>query len=173
VNTRFTYCLKIVLKNEGGKVDHKSDRGGRTAYGITQRTYDGFCRRIGRPLADVWDIQDSEIEAIYSTYWKDAHCDYIPEPLDMQVFDAAVNHGPARAKKMLQHILGVNEDGVIGKQTMAALREEEVCLGVSHLVKLYLDERASFFDRIIERDPSQAVFAKGWLRRVEHMRGLA
>jgi len=170
--TRFQICLKVILKNEGGKVDHKSDRGGRTAFGVTQRVYDDFRKAARLPMRDVWDIEPTEIEAIYLTYWKAAHCDYIPDPLDLQVFDAAVNHGASRAKKMLQRILGVDEDGVIGRETMRALHDEVVCNGVEELAQRYLDERARLFDSIIRRDPSQAVFAKGWTNRIDHMRAL-
>lgn len=167
---RFQECLKVVLKNEGGKVDHKKDRGGRTAYGITQNTYDVFCRLTGRAQRDVWEIGEDEIEAIYSGFWKDAHCSYLPEPLDLQMFDAAVNHGALRARKMLQRVLGVDEDGVIGKNTMKALHDEVVASSAEEVASRFLDERARFFDRIVERDPSQSVFAKGWMNRVDHMR---
>ena len=50
--SRFQECLKVVLQHEGGKVDNKSDRGGRTAYGITQRVYSDYLtlRGAGREV---------------------------------------------------------------------------------------------------------------------------
>ena len=45
---RFQYCLTIVLGHEGGYVDHKNDRGGKTMKGVTQKVYDDFCRVTGR-----------------------------------------------------------------------------------------------------------------------------
>lgn len=170
--SRFSQCLPVILKHEGGKVDHKNDRGGRTAYGITQKVYSDFLKLRGSPDRDVWDIHDSEIEAIYSGYWKNCHCSYMPEPLDLLVFDAGVNHGPSRAIKMLQRVLGVDEDGICGKNTLAALHEDIVATSVESVCKRYLDERDAFFDRIIANDPSQSVFAKGWGNRVDHLREL-
>lgn len=171
--TRFQHCLRIVLKNEGGYVNHKADRGGATNMGITQRVYSDFCKVTGRPDKDVKNITMDEVEAIYAGYWKDAHCSYLPEPLDLQMFDFAVNSGATRAKKMLQRVLGVDEDGVIGRQTLDALHEEVIAAGAESVANALLDERARFFDRIIERDPTQAAFAKGWMRRIDHMREFA
>jgi lysozyme family protein len=97
----------------------------------------------------------------------------MPEPLDVQLFDAAINHGAGRAKKMLQRVLGVDEDGVIGKGTMRALHEEVIASSAEVIAQAYLDERARFFRRIVEKDVSQTAFLKGWMRRVDHMRELA
>ena len=169
---RFQYCLTIVLGHEGGYVDHKNDRGGKTMKGVTQKVYDDFCRVTGREAQPVKDITMVEVELIYGGYWKDGHCSYMPEPLDLLMFDASVNHGPGRAAKILQRVLGITEDGVIGKQTMQALHEDVVATSIDDVCHRYLDERAHFFDRIIERDPSQAVFAKGWMNRVDHLREL-
>jgi len=168
--SRLNYCIKIVLGNEGGYVDHKNDRGGATNYGVTQKTYDDFCKMTGRHKKPVKSISMEEVELIYSTYWKDAHCSYMPEPLDCQIFDAAINHGPKRAIKILQRALGVADDGICGKQTLGAVHEEVVIGGIDSLCHQYLNERAAFYDQIIENDPSQAVFAKGWVNRVEHLR---
>jgi lysozyme family protein len=168
--SRLHYCIKLVLGHEGGKVDHKNDRGGRTAFGVTQKTFDDFCKMTGRPQRDVWDITQDEVELIYSAYWKDAHCSYMPEPLDCIVFDSAINHGAKRAIKILQRALGIADDGICGKQTLAALHEEVVMSGIEGVCQMYLNERAAFYDQIIERDPSQSAFARGWANRVEHLR---
>jgi lysozyme family protein len=173
MNMRFLKCLQIVLGNEGGLSDNPSDRGGRTNYGVTQKTYSQWLKAVGLPVRAVDEIQPHEVEAIYFNYWKDAHCAYMPEQLDLQMFDAAINHGPKRAIKLLQAALGVDEDGICGRLTMTALHEEVVVFGIKQICERYLDERASFFDTIVMNDPSQAVFADGWLNRVEHMRGYA
>ena len=45
--TRFDECLPLVLVHEGGYVNHPKDPGGATNKGITQRTYDAWCKRQG------------------------------------------------------------------------------------------------------------------------------
>lgn len=170
--TRLLACIKIVLGHEGGYVNHQNDRGGATNYGVTQKTYDDFNNRRGAPKRDVKDIHVTDVEAIYGTYWKDAHCAYMPEPLDLLMFDSAINHGAGNAVKMLQRVMGVDADGIAGRDTMRALHEEVVSVGIEALCRMYLDERAVFYDRIIQRDPTQSVFAKGWLARVDHLRSM-
>ena len=168
--TRFQHALKVVLGHEGGYVNDKADRGGATNFGVTTSTYHAYLLERNRPLKPVAEITQAEVEDIYSNYWRDAHCSYLVEPLDLLVFDSAINHGPNRAIKLLQRALGVDEDGICGRNTLAALHEEVVAVGVESVCQQYLNEREAFYDRIIERDPTQAKFARGWGNRVEHLR---
>ena len=169
MTTRFQYSLKVILGHEGGYVNHKDDRGGATNYGVTQKVYDDFCKLTGRNQKNVSEISQDEVEAIYGGYWKDAHCSYIPEPLDLLVFDCAVNSGPTRAIKLLQKALGVGEDGVFGRNTTDALHEEVIAGDIQHLCIEYLELREDFYRGIVERNPSQEVFLKGWLNRLSHL----
>lgn len=170
--TRLETCIGIVLNLEGGLSNHKKDKGGLTNFGITQTTYTNWLARFGRSHQSVSEITYDEVKDIYSEYWKDAHCSYMFPPLDLLVFDCAINSGPGRAIKLLQNALGVGADGVVGKQTMAALHEEIAADGIEHMCDAYLDEREAWYLRIVERDPSQKVFLKGWRNRLEHLREL-
>jgi len=167
--SRLNYCIKIVLGNEGGKVDHKSDKGGRTAFGVTQKTFNDFCKMTGRPQRDVWEITEDEVSLIYGQYWKDAHCAYIGEPLDLAHFDMAINAGAGRANKTLQKVLGVDEDGIIGRNTLKALHEEVVISNIEQIVADYMDARRDFYRRLVAKDATQKVFLKGWLSRCDHL----
>ena len=42
MNQNFEHCMEMLLKHEGGYVNHPSDSGGITNLGITKRTYDEF-----------------------------------------------------------------------------------------------------------------------------------
>ena len=98
----FDDALKITLQFEGGKVDDPNDPGGRTAYGVTQRTFDEWRDGLGQPHADVWTILPDEVAAIYrKEYWGTAGCDNLDWPLSLFHFDAAVNHGLGRAGRWL------------------------------------------------------------------------
>ena len=156
--SRFNHCLTFVLKWEGGKTDDPIDRGGRTAYGITQREY---------KKGDVWNIAMPEVEAIYwQDYWLAAKCQLMPDDLDLCVFDSAVQHGPVRAIKFLQQALGIGADGVCGPVTIDALQEEVAAGRVQEIVDQYIDNRHEFYDKIIANDPTQARFEAGWAHRM-------
>lgn len=169
--SRFDYCLKFVLEREGGYVNHKSDRGGATNFGITQRVYDRFRKDSGLLTRDVKLITDDEVKAVYRTmYWVVAKCGVLPQPIDLYVFDASVNHGPKRAVKILQGLLGVGADGAIGPVTIDALQEEAAAGRLAELANNYLAARLDFYFDIVENDPTQLAFINGWNARIEHLR---
>ena len=170
--SRFDYCLKVVLNHEGGVSNDKHDHGGLTNYGVTQKVYDDFCKVTGREQKPVTEIAMNEVEAIYGGYWKDASCSYMPDPLDLLVFDCAVNSGAGRAIKMLQDVLGVDADGICGKQTLAALHDDIVAIGLHEICTMYLDNREAFYVSIVQKNPTQKKFLQGWLNRADHLREL-
>jgi lysozyme family protein len=101
--------------------------------------------------------------AIYrANYWDAARCDELPEAVREIHFDAAVNSGVTRANKLLQAAAGVDEDGVIGNRTLAAVAEMDGRL----LKARYLAARYRFYGSIIQRDRSQLVFIAGWMARM-------
>lgn len=164
--------MGVVLGHEGGFSNNPLDRGGATNFGVVQKRYDEYRRDRKQELRPVVMITQEEVKDIYSTYWRDAKCSYMPEPLDLLMFDSAINHGAGRAIRILQRVLGCDEDGVAGRDTMNALHEEVVTMGIQHVVDAYLREREAFYDKIVQGDPTQAVFMKGWMNRVDHLRSL-
>ncbi|NBY21315.1 MAG: hypothetical protein EBQ73_00210, partial [Gammaproteobacteria bacterium] len=94
----FPQALKQVLKYEGGKVDDPRDPGGRTAFGVTQDTYNAWRKKQGLPNADVFTISQADVAAIYrQEYWDSIRGDDLPAGVDFAVFDFAVNSGVSRA----------------------------------------------------------------------------
>lgn len=164
--TRFDKCLPHILLFEGGYVCHPADPGGATKCGITQRTLDEWCRKISMPPIDVKNLSESAISDIYRwQYWAPAECYELPPPVDLVVFDSAVNHGVRRAAKLLQEAVRVPVDGVIGQQTLNAVKNgdpETIALSIIGL-------RAVFYDEIVQGNPSQRAFAKGWANRINRL----
>jgi lysozyme family protein len=170
MTARFVTCLNIVLGNEGGISNHKADRGGLTNSGVTQRTYDMYRAKHGLIRRPVTEMTPPEVEAIYDEYWKDARCAYLPEPVDLLVFDTAINSGARRAMILLQRALGVPDDGLFGKVTMDALHEEMVAGDIKQICKAFLDAREDFFYDIVDRDATQQAFIGGWINRLDGLR---
>lgn len=177
--SNFDRSLPIILKFEGGLADDPQDPGGRTAYGITQRTYNGW--RVGRGLAprDVWTIEASEYRDIYlNRFWVRGHCDALPWPLALIHFDACVNVGTegrdaqgnrrTSAITLLQRALGVEDDGAWGALTAAAAgaATRETC-------KDYLLVRMIYYISLDDRHPERLKFFNSWLGRLAFLYPIA
>lgn len=142
----FERCLPITLKFEGGKSDDKDDRGGRTNMGITQTTFDHACAEWGKPTRDVWTITMDEVRGIYAEdYWVPSGAVDQAWPMNLLIFDAAVNHGVGRAKRWAAQCTTPTD---------------------------FLNRRERFYHDIVAAHPSNAKFLKGWLARVNALRSV-
>jgi lysozyme family protein len=168
----FDGALAMVLEHEGGFVDHPKDPGGATNKGITQGTYNAYLEKLGRAPQSVALVTDAELREIYyQGYWLPAHCDEMPaESLALLMFDAAVNHGPREAVRLLQRAAGVPDhqcDGKWGDQSRAQLNLKcATYAGISAVVEACLQKREEFYRRLVDARPSLSCFLKGWLNRV-------
>jgi len=159
MNRNFERSLSLVLKHEGGYVDHPSDPGGATNLGVTIGTLSDW---FGRPAtkADVKALTVKDVSPIYRRrYWDAVRGDDLPAGLDYAAFDFAVNSGPSRAIKMLQAILSVEQDGRIGPLTMSAIKAHNPLNLIDRLCKA----RMTFLRAL----PTFKTFGKGWTRRVD------
>lgn len=148
--------------------NHPADRGGPTRYGITLAT---LSEARGKPqdANDVRFLTRSEAVDIFRRlYWERAGVGRLPSALWPTFYDAVVNHGPTRAAYLLQRALNrlgarLALDGEMGSKTVQAAWVKPPV----DTVNAFVAERLAFYDRIIERDPTQAVFEVGWKRRAE------
>lgn len=163
-DSRLDAALKFVLRWEGGYVNHPNDPGGATNKGVTQRTYDAWRLRAGKPRQPVLQITDEEVHAIYAVdYWLAAKCDTLPAPLDLVVFDTAVNMGVGRAVRFLQQVVGTVPDGDFGPATASAVREITDPQGRAYA---YCTRRLDYYQDLVARNGKLGVFLKGWTNRV-------
>ena len=151
----YPQALKQVLKYEGGKVDDPRDPGGRTAYGVTQDTYNAWRKKQNLPTTDVYNISQTEVAAIYrQEYWDRISGDSLPSGVDFAVFDYAVNSGVSRAAKTLQAVVGVTQDGVIGPATIQAAK--------TYVAMSVTNKRLAFMQSL----SIWSTFGKGWSARI-------
>jgi lysozyme family protein len=151
--------LHWINLSEGGYVNHRDDPGGPTDRGITQATFDAWNTAHGRPLRPVRGISQAEADEILGAPDLDSvRFDDLPSGVDYAVADYAVNSGPGRAAKVLQRILGVPDDGVIGAVTLAALAQKDP----EQIVLAICSERMRFLRRL----PTWRTFGRGWTMRV-------
>lgn len=165
----FTRSMPFVLRWEGGFVDHPADPGGATNKGVTQAVYDRWRARQGLPQRSVRQLEEGEMNAIYRQgYWTPPRCDLLPTDLALVQFDTAVNMGPGRAVRFLQHAVGVAVDGDFGQGTRRAVDSAD-----GGVLARYCDRREQFYRAIVAKKPSQKVFMKGWMNRLNALRAAA
>ncbi len=166
-STAFQSALPFILSWEGGYVNNPADRGGATNKGVTQKVYDDWRKGQGKAARDVRQLEDSEVQAIYeSGYWLPPRCNLLGTPLDLAQFDTAVNMGVGRAVQFLQRAVGAGVDGNFGPGTQKCVAD---CDPGTALVN-YCNAREAFYRSIVQRNPSQQIFLKGWLNRLNALR---
>lgn len=62
----------------------------------------------------------------------------------------------------VQQLLQINVDGIVGPQTVASIN----LANQRQLFEAIKTDRIRFIEDICKRDPSQLVFRKGWLNRI-------
>ena len=161
----FDFCLREVLKHEGGFVNHPKDPGGATNKGVTIATFRRYVK-ANATVQDLKNISDEQVAAVYLRhYWHAVRADDLPPGVDFCVFDNAVNAGPSRAIKQLQEVTGAVQDGRLGPATMEAARRVDPV----SLVHGLCDRRLRFL-RSIRGGSLWQTFGRGWQRRVDAVR---
>lgn len=162
----YSAALAFVLEQEGGYVNDPDDPGGATNRGITLQTLRDWRKDQSLGPDDVKRLTHEETASIYhANYWLGGGCDRLMPKLALAHFDACVNMGTRRATRMLQRILNVPADGIIGPQTESAARN----MDEEKAIQEYLKVRASYYKRLAHLRPSSAKFLKGWLARLRHV----
>lgn len=160
----FNIAMRHVLEFEGGWSDHKDDPGGKTFAGITLKTLREAWNNPKLTAADLRALTPNDIAKIYfDRYWLPVKADELPMGLALQVFDAAVNSGPANAIKALQEALKnagapVKVDSRIGAVTLGAIAK--VALPV--VLGEFAARRMVFYGLL----KTFRVFGFGWARRL-------
>jgi len=163
MQSNFNHCLELLLKHEGGYVDHPSDPGGMTNLGVTARVWEEW---VGHPVNEkqMRALTPELVAPLYKRkYWDACRADELISGVDYCVFDVAVNSGVGRSVKFLQSCIGVTVDGGFGPATMAAVKKEEE--NPKALIEAYCAKRLEFLQSL----KTFPVFGRGWERRVNEV----
>ena len=160
--SRSQQIIPLILKHEGGYVNHPSDPGGATNKGITIKTFRRFIKPDGT-IADLKALTTDQAVIVYKrNYWDAVLADLLPMGVDYTVADFAVNSGPARAAKVLQKVVGVTQDGQIGPATLKAVK----AMPAKDIIRQVHANRLAFM-KSIKGGKLWVTFGKGWQRRVD------
>lgn len=161
----FARALEVTMAFEGGWSNHPSDRGGKTKYGITQKTLRAYNRRMGTWLT-IQGLKPEQAANVYWTmYWMEMRIHKLPEQVQGLMFDWSV-HAGFFAIRSLQRHFKLKPDGVVGPRTRAAVANS-LTTGVSTVRALAI-RRMNHLCRLVRRDRKQGDFLVGWWARVQH-----
>lgn len=167
---KFEDYLKVIFEHEGGLVDHPSDPGGITQYGISLM----FLKGLPLNIADIdhdGDVDGDDIRKLtkedagklYKTYfWDRMKLPLINnELLKLHLFDMGVNAGNKTAIKLLQKLIMVPADGILGIQTADSIEHYQ-----NNIVEDYIRVRKEYYYLLTVKNPKLKVFLRGWINRV-------
>ena len=160
----------FVLKWEGGAkyTNSKIDRGGATKYGITIATW----RTVGYDKNGDGKIDENDVKLITEedftkvlkkNFWDKWKADQIK---NQKVAEILVDWLWASGKWGMikpQQLLGMKADGIVGKQTLAAVNGYPNQRQLFDAIK---NARKAYIDKVIKNDPRQIAHKVGWLNRI-------
>jgi GNAT superfamily N-acetyltransferase len=129
-------AVRWVMETQEGGAKLVTDSGGLTKYGVSQKAH---------PHLDIANLTRADAERIYrETYWEPLGLDRHAPDAALVAFDAAINHGPGFARRMLR-------DGAGDPARMLALRRAE-------------------YARLIADNPGKyARYERGWENRLRKL----
>lgn len=160
----FDSIIEWVLRQEDstlcGEVLNLNDGQGRTRWGIAEHAQsrlpvDFYTKSTAESLEDAKIIYRVE-------YWEEIWGDQInSDELAATLMNFAVNDGVYRAVRMLQECLNVFPDGTMGPLTISHCNGYDSTL----LSAAFRAAQADWYRTVVENQPTDERFLKGWLAR--------
>jgi len=153
----FEACVRHILAAEGGLVQDPHDPGGLTHFGISQRAY---------PTLDIKALTVADAMRIYQRdYWDPIQGEDLPTGVDLVMLDHAVNAGPATAIRLMQYLVRVVVDGVLGPRTLAGITSADP----EDLITAFTERRLAYYHSL----PNWRLYQVGWSRRAQRAKRAA
>jgi len=173
--------INDIINAEGGYVDNKNDRGGKTNYGITEE--------VAKANGFNGDMRDLPVQFAQSIYHKQYVCDPMFDKIFLlspevaaELVDTGVNMGPKTSSAFFQRALNLFDkngelyeplkvDGSIGSATILAFRNylaNRKDKAVPVMLKALNCLQGNRYIELAEANATQKTFVFGWLaNRVE------
>lgn len=172
----FEIAIPKLLKAEGGYVNHPNDTGKETNMGITIKV----AREWGYK-EEMKDLPQELAEFIYKKdYWDKMSLDFIDnQKLAEIMLNLGVHAGVGTASRTLQRALNLLNrnniswldtivDGIVGNKTREIVNSLSNS-DMQYLLKLMVGLQFNRYIEIIEKNPTQEIFIRGWINRVEEL----
>lgn len=178
----FSIAYEITNAHEGGVVNHPNDRGGYTYRGISQRNWPdwkGWDILLHTAPSSISPAQQVAIDILHESFFLANFWDRISlssitnQKIANELYDTGVNVSTKTAVTFLQRALNllnqegklypdIPTDGILGTKTLEYTNAHPY---PDALLKLLNGLQLSYYVAICEKDPTQEVFLRGWLKR--------
>lgn len=159
--------VPLILKWEGGFVNDPDDLGGATNMGVTLATYRQYRKSRNLPAPTVDDLKNLSREEwtdiLKTYYWDRWQADRIRDQSVANILVDWVWASGAYGIRIPQQILDVTADGIVGKNTLAALHSYTPQAELFDRIK---QARFEYINRICTSRPANQKFRKGWENRI-------
>jgi lysozyme family protein len=155
-------AIPFILEKEGGYVNNKNDKGGKTKYGISEHQY---------PNLDIENLtQQDAINIIEEDYWNPNFLDKIlSQSIANQCLSLIINMNPVVAIKIIQVAINENNrrlidlkiDGIMGIQTINTINSSN-----SYLIDNIKIQACIHYLELVDIDNTKITFLRGWIRRI-------
>ena len=194
----FEVAQAFTSKWEGGLVDHPNDPGGLTNFGISYRFLQDYAQRNYewlrlKGLVGITDAtgaedklnnikvnisretiiqltKDQATQIYQRAFWIPSHCEEMPWLPAVAHYDFCVNAGIKQASRILQQVVGVTADGIVGSATLAALQKACEDQGQNSIAEKLCDARQQYYSKLARNNSKYQVFLKGWTNRVNALK---
>lgn len=164
--------LPFILRWEGKFVNDPTDKGGATNMGVTLKTWRSVgYDKDGDGDIDVDDLKQLTPEEVRDRvlkphYWNRWKADQLRS---QRVANILVDWTWCSGKWGIvipQRILCVPDDGIVGPLTISAANN----IDPERFIALIYDARKEFLRQIVQKNPAQQKFYRGWLNRLAELR---
>ncbi len=169
----FNIAFQKMLIHEGSYVNDPDDSGGETYKGISRISHsnwsgwsiiDNHKNKSGFPATLDKDVElQKQLEIFYRTnFWSPLNADHISnQAIADSIFDFSVNAGVITSVHLIQSIVGVKVDGIIGEQTIKKLNS----LDFGYFLPAFTVGKISHYISIIKKRPANKKYLYGWVIR--------
>jgi lysozyme family protein len=169
----FDDAIPTVLRHEGGFENNPNDSGSATNFGVSLRWLksQGLLAELEAEEGDktqdevkiIRDMTQAQACGFFKAFWWDKYQygNFNSQALATKTLDVSVNMGSGRSHRILQGVLGLVQDGVLGAKSFA----EANAVSPSVTLVKFQAAQAQFYRDLVTKNPRLQEFLNGWLNR--------
>lgn len=172
MNDFFDLAFAYLLGDEGIVfTNNPKDPGGATKFGVTKKAFEAFLKK-SVDVSDIENMTSDTAEWFYhESYWRPLRLDQISKAsIAIAIFDTAVLYGPGTSAIMAQKAVSVcgatiKLDGHLGDKSIEAFN----IVKEGGFLQRFHDFILVHIDDVIQRNPEEEEFRKGWTNRTARL----